>query len=75
MNAPGAIRVTGSAHASGVACGACGVFITVAPLPPGTTLVEIKCHRCGCPDVYHVKTLRSAPSGMSGLKALRPASP
>lgn len=72
-----AIARTGAAGIGqhGVPCGVCGVIISVAAPSPGTTLMEVKCHRCGSPDVYHVNTLRPlasrGPGGRPAGAALR----
>lgn len=39
-------------------CSCCNVLLSVTRPAPGTTLIELRCPRCGTPDVYHVNTFR-----------------
>lgn len=39
-------------------CSACDALLPVRRPAPGTTLLELRCPRCGALDVYHVNTLR-----------------
>ena len=39
-------------------CSACDALHPVRRPAPGTTLLELRCPRCGTLDVYHVNTLR-----------------
>lgn len=44
-----------------VLCTVCSCCEALLPTPspvPGTTLLDLRCPRCGSSDVYHVKTLR-----------------
>lgn len=46
-----------------VVCSTCEDTISVARPTPGTTLLDLRCPRCGVADVYHIGTLRRvAPS-------------
>lgn len=44
-------------------CSACDALLPVRTPAPGTTLLELRCPRCGTLDVYHVNTLRQFSSG------------
>lgn len=58
MSASLAHRLQETHSALCTACSVCGAQLPVFALPPGTTLLELRCQRCGTHDVYHVNTLR-----------------
>ena len=46
-------------------CSVCRGIMSVSSTPPGATLLELRCRRCGTQDIYHVNALRRATGAVS----------
>lgn len=58
MNAAFAHRLRASEPELCIICSVCGGMLPAFYTPRGTTLLELRCNRCGTQDIYHVNALR-----------------